>query len=158
MTIHNHFENEARRIRQSFLKMEEAGPWTVKQVFDKIVGVMNLLPSLEAAKVCLDYALGEEHGEWVSKPHTAGEWEEVYRCYGEVNTGGSEGVYIDVYCHENYQSIRREYFGTFKTLREDFEAYLLMGQISGAFTKLFEEWQWANRTEVWEEDPASSEA
>ena len=151
MTIRNPFEQEARKIRESLLKMDQPGPWTAKQVFDKIIDVMHLLPGMETAMRCLDYAMAEEYGEWAVKPHSAEAWEEVYRCYGEVNTGGSEGVYIDMYCHESFQAaINRISFGTFKTLRDDFEAYILMGQISGAFTKLFEEWQWANRMEVWE--------
>ena len=143
------FELESQKSRQTLLKMEEPGPWTVRQVFEKIVSVMKQLPEMEAAMSCLDYALGEDYGEWASKPYTADEWEQVYSCYGKVNTGGSEGVYIDVYCHRNWKEANRVPFGTFKTLREDFESYILMGQISGAFTKLFEEWQWANRVEVW---------
>ena len=142
-------EREARKVRYGWLRMEEPGPWTAKQVFDKITEVMKSLPAMKDAMSCLDYALGEDYGSWAKQPHTAEEWEEVYQCYGKVNTGGSEGVYIDVYCHENWKEISRTSFGTFKTLRDDFEAYLLMGQISGAFTALFEEWQWANRPEVW---------
>ena len=147
--IDRNIELEARKIRYGWLKMEEPGPWTAAQVFDKIVGVMRMLPALHPAVDCLDYALGEDYGSWAKQPHTAEEWEAIYQCYGKVNTGGSEGVYIDVYCHENWKEISRVPFGTFKTLRDDFEAYLLMGQISGAFTALFEEWQWTNRPEVW---------
>ena len=142
---------KTREIRLALLKMKQPGPWTPAQVFDKIVSVMKQLPGMEAAIQCLDYALGEDYGEWASKSYTAEEWEQVCFCYGKVNTGGSEGVYIDVYCHRKWKETNRVPFGTFKTLREDFEAYILMGQISGAFTRLFEEWQWANRVEVWEE-------
>lgn len=139
------YELEAQKCRQAWLKMDEPGPWTAKQVFDKITEVMGSLPEMKGAMSCLDYALGEDYGDWAAKPHTAEEWEQVCHCYGKVNTGGSEGVYIDVYCHENWHETRRVPFGTFKTLEEGFLAYILMGQISGAFTKLFEEWQWANR-------------
>lgn len=143
------FELESQKSRQALLKMEEPGPWTVLQVFDKIVSVMKQLPEMKAAMSCLDYALGEDYGGWASEPYTAEEWEQVCSCYGKVNTGGSEGVYIDVYCHRNWKDTNRVSFGTFKTLKEGFPAYILMGQISGAFTKLFEEWQRANRVEVW---------
>lgn len=139
------YELEAQKCRQAWLKMDEPEPWTAEQVFNKIVRIMKQLPEMKAAMSCLDYALGEDYGDWAVKPHTAEEWEQVCHCYGKVNTGGSEGVYIDVYCHESWRETSRVPFGTFKTLEEGFLAYILMGQISGAFTKLFEEWQWANR-------------
>ena len=147
--IDRNIELEARKVRYGWLKMEEPGPWTAAQVFDKIVWMMRRLPALKEAVNCLDYALGEDYGSWAKQPHTAEEWEVVWQCYGKVNTGGSEGVYVDMYCHETWKEFSRTSLGTFKTLRDDFEAYLLMGQISGAFTTLFEEWQWANRPEVW---------
>ncbi len=139
------YELEAHKCRQAWLKMDEPEPWTAEQVFNKIVSVMKQLPEMKAATSCLDYAIGEDYNEWAAKPHTAEEWEQVCFCYGKVNTGGSEGVYIDVFCHENWHANHRVPFGTFKTLEEGFLAYVLMGQISGAFTKLFEEWQWINR-------------
>jgi len=53
-----------------------------------------------------------------------------------VNTGSSEGICVDSYCvTESGQRIK---LGTIKTLRDDIDAYALMGKLSGVLTLLFE--------------------
>lgn len=51
-----------------------------------------------------------------------------------VNTGNSEGIYIDCLLYGNFDSSEdtRVSVGTFKTLRDDVEAYKIMGELSGA--------------------------
>lgn len=52
-----------------------------------------------------------------------------------VNTGGSEGIYIDFYYMLGEGKNRQRFrIGTFKTLEEGITAYGLMGQLSGYLT------------------------
>lgn len=50
-----------------------------------------------------------------------------------VNTGGSEGVYIDWYLYDRKENQRHK-VGTLKTLEEGMEAYIKMGKLSGILT------------------------
>jgi hypothetical protein len=149
-------EGEARGERYKLLRMDEPGPWTVEQVFDKITAVMKELPTMKEAVECLDYALGEDYDFQAVKPRTAEQWEDLYTCQAIVSTGGSEGIYVDVWIQTDHPA-KRIPFGTYKTLREDFGGYLLMGQIAGGFTKLFEEWLWANRADAWNQEKENKE-
>lgn len=54
-----------------------------------------------------------------------------------VNFGGSEGIYVDCYIHGIFDDTGKTKdlpCGTYKTLREDREAMMIMGELSGALT------------------------
>ncbi len=55
-----------------------------------------------------------------------------------VNAGSSEGIYIDAYIDGSFMDGQtkptRRHVGTIKTLREDLEAYKIMGEAAGALT------------------------
>ena len=53
-----------------------------------------------------------------------------------VNPGGSEGIYIDVYLQGEFDQSGEKYckVATFKTLREDTEAFRIMGALCGVLT------------------------
>lgn len=127
------------------LKMERPEPWTARQVFQRITAVMYKQPALQPAVNILDYSLGEEFESWSQKPIPAETWENFTGTTAEISTGGSEGVYTDITLHDYKNPKAAYHLGTFKTLGDDLQAYMLMGMIGGVFVTLFEEWQWVNR-------------
>lgn len=109
---------------------------TCKDLFDAVDACIRADAALADVVLILDYG----QLSW-GKDQEVFHDEDVPICY--VNTGGSEGVYVD--CVLKGQDGKLRNFATYKTLEEDFDAYLKMGMIAGAFTKLAEEYIFANQ-------------
>lgn len=120
------------------LRMEAGSDLSTEAIFGRIEKVLREQPQLEEALGILDYVLCG------SRDIPAQVWDNSYPL-AIVNTGASEGIYIDVAMQPHDGDGSKTYdVATFKTLREDFEAYCLMGQIAGAVTRLIECWQCIN--------------
>lgn len=61
--------------------------------------------------------------------------EKDYELHCQVNIGGSEGIYMDVYLMG--PSCERISIATYKTLEDDLEASVRMGKLAGAFEFLY---------------------
>lgn len=86
----------------------------------------------------LDYGLATNYVTY-KKPSVSSRWQHLEelpiwesKVFADVNTGGSEGVYLSVYLEETGAEDPHVYrLFTFKTLGEGPEAYALMGTLSG---------------------------
>lgn len=92
--------------------------WTTKRLFEQIVETLKESDSLPDI---LDYHLGSYDEREITTYEVD--------CVGRLNRGGSEGIYVDVYL-EGEETIR---LGTFKTLRDDREAWAIMGRLMADF-------------------------
>lgn len=82
----------------------------------------------------LDYCLSDSYGKGFTEVIDP----EEYRVFGEVDYGGSEGVYLDVYLGDPHRG-NPVHIGTLKTLEDGRDAFAKMGMLSGLFTKYGED-------------------
>lgn len=130
----------------TYLEMKDAlsggrkTDFSANDIFERVADYLKTVPELEEPHRILDYALPEGRDNGLSRAIENGG--EMLRIRADVNTGGSEGVYIDCYAVVECSSedgcdsklITRDFrLGTYKTLYEDMDAYIKMGQIAGAF-------------------------
>lgn len=92
-------------------------------------------PELTEAVAILDYS----KLSWGQDNSVFSEEDQIF-CI--VNTGGSEGVYVDCILKDREGNKRN--LATYKTLVCGLDAYIKMGMIAGAFTKLAEEYMLVN--------------
>lgn len=117
-----------RKLKHTFKEKEH--PLTAADMFRDIENWLKENLAQETADIfeILDYALPDNKSPLL---------QDEYYPYivALVNTGGSEGIYIDFYYMlgegKNLQKFR---IGTFKTLEEGIGAYGMMGQLSGYLT------------------------
>lgn len=113
---------------------------TYKDIFTAVDAYIRNMPELKDAVSILDYG---KLSVFVAGTEDLREDDEV-TCH--VSTGGSEGVYLD--CKILYTRgigvKEQRTFATYKTLEDDLDAYIKMGMIGGAFTKLAEEYIFLN--------------
>lgn len=129
---------QAEAIRTALTINPEGFPdLSTEVIFEQIRSAIADQPQLREAFGILDYVLADDDAI------PAELWSNGYP-EAIVSTGGSEGIYIDVAIRSWDEPQKAHDFGTFKTLREDFEAYCLMGQIAGAMTRAIEVWQAEN--------------
>lgn len=95
------------------------------EIFTYADGCIHSEPKLEKAVKALDYSLG-------GQKYLLGVVNDLYvECL--VNPGASEGVYVDCFLRSVSEG-KRTHLGTYKTLDEGIDAFILMGEIAGAFT------------------------
>lgn len=103
--------------------MLHKNPYTTAELFniiDKKLKENGMLPGI------LDYGL-PEHSDIQIKSY---EWDLI----GIVNFGGSEGIYLDLYCYGNTGNEKDKIpVGTYKTLERSREAYKTMGALCADF-------------------------
>lgn len=80
------------------------------------------------AEPIIDYALADHHDRKLTH------YEFDFRAV--VSPGGSEGIYIDCYLEGKFDQSSSPgcHAGTIKTLREDVDAYRIMGALTGYLT------------------------
>lgn len=100
---------------------------TAGELFDKVNSILKekgVLPDI------LDYGLSDGPD---SPRILTSDW----HCYGVVDFGGSEGIYLDLWIiglpEENTGGKKRVNLGTYKTLRDDIDAYKAMGALNAEF-------------------------
>lgn len=111
---------------------------TAEVMFAKVWNYVSGLPVLKEAVELLDYAI----------PCSRSVGTLLQECdsldvEAEVNTGGSEGVYVDFYLRHSTGK-RTIAIGTLKTLDEDMDAYIKMGMIAGALIHTGEQFLFYN--------------
>lgn len=100
-------------------------PYTTKELFNIInqhLKEKGLLPDI------LDYGIAESK----DIPIRSYAWDLI----GIVNFGGSEGIYLDLYCYGNTGNSFNEKkipVGTYKTLETSKDAYKIMGNLNAEF-------------------------
>lgn len=112
---------------------------TVKS-YDLVLSLEGVVKSLYSELYnCLDYFLYNVDGFDLVPEH--------YGIRAIVNTGSSEGIYVDVDLVA-YDPVKREHqyqnIATLKTLYDDLDAYETMGRLSGILTKAGEDFLWYN--------------
>ena len=100
-------------------------PYTTTELFD---AVCQKLKDLGQMPEILDYHSGSHNPEPIKYYE--------YKINAALNSGGSEGVYLDIGINlwllpESKEE--RLHLGTFKTLRNDAEAFRTMGELLGDF-------------------------
>lgn len=108
-------------------------PLTNGDLHKDIISWMNdYVPEYQEISEMLDYSL----------PHDE-TWQVLYEDMVEaiVNTGSSEGIYIDVYL---CQKEKHRKVMVFKTLDDSMDAYIKMGMLSGILTAAIENYQYQN--------------
>ncbi|MBR2401402.1 MAG: hypothetical protein IKB01_01345 [Lachnospiraceae bacterium] len=105
------------------MKEEKEGILTTKDLFEKVWMYVSNLEQLKTVIPKLDYAIHSSYNISIIPPDA------IFKAV--VNTGGSEGTYIDLKLLSNGNSY---YCGTIKTLEDDMDAYIYMGMIVGALT------------------------
>lgn len=108
---------------------------TFGELYTEVDAYICKAPELKAAVDTLDYS----KLSWGQSNSVFSEEDQVL-CI--VNTGGSEGVYMD--CLLKDRDGNKRNLATYKTLECGLDAYIKMGMIAGAFTKLAEEYMWVN--------------
>ena len=101
---------------------------TPEILFRRVLDLVQRNGYYDEAEAIMDYALPDD-----SKTEFTN-----YRFdfFAQVNKGGSEGVYIDCYLRGEFNQSGKNTckIGTFKTLKENMNAYRIMGALSGALT------------------------
>ena len=120
---------------KELLKVDNKNAFTIttEDMFQKVWQLIKKLPELKKVVKIIDYAISDGYKECVCSV--------VGTCnvFAVVNTGGSEGIYINYYLEKNDpEDTRVLWLGTIKTLEEDMDAYIKMGMLSGALTKIGE--------------------
>lgn len=98
-------------------------PMTTAELFDRICEILKekgRMPEI------LNYSLGAYHPEKITNY--------MFELRSNLDYGGSEGIYLDLWldCFEDGEYRKKE-LGTFKTLRDDYEAMKLMGLLLVVF-------------------------
>jgi len=99
---------------------------TPEILFRRVLALVQQNGYYDEAEVIMDYALpGDGKTEFSDYQ---------FNFFAQVNMGGSEGIYIDCYLRGKFDQSGRETckVGTFKTLKENMNAYRIMGALSGA--------------------------
>lgn len=114
---------------------------TPGQLFRTVWAYLSSMEELASSISCIDYALADSSSPALFSPEY-----DLVRAI--VETGGSEGIYIDCYLEISGYGRRegksRIHLGTIKTLDEGLDAYMKMGKIAGAFTCIGEMYLWKN--------------
>lgn len=117
-----------RKLKHTFNGKKH--PLTAADMFRDIENWLKGNLAQETADIfgILDYALPDDRSPLLQ--------DEYYpNIIALVNTGGSEGIYIDFYYMLGEDKNRQRFrIGTFKTLDEGIKAYGLMGQLAGYLT------------------------
>ena len=104
---------------------------TPGQLFRTVWAYLSSMEELASSISCIDYALADDS----SLTSLSAEYDLVRAI---VETGGSEGIYIDCCLDISGYGGRGKrpliHLGTIKTLDENLDAYMKMGNIAGAFT------------------------
>lgn len=97
--------------------------------FQKILALIQKDGRYAEAEPIIDYVLPEDYDQREITNY-------LFYFLAIVNTGGSEGIYIDCSLRGEFDQSGETYCkaGTIKTLREDIDAYRIMGALSGYLT------------------------
>lgn len=119
-------------------------------VFNEVMEYLKRNPGFRKATEILDYAIPGQNSkmEIDEKAMAAG----MYEVNAVVNTGGSEGIYVDWF-FRNIENNTKVKIGTLKTLEENIEAYSEMGKMAGMLIFASEELLW--RGHLIEKNPRS---
>ena len=112
----------------------EDGDFTNITMFNTIVKYLESVRELSDAIHILDYNLAARRPVDLVQ-------DKDYEIFAHVNTGGCEGIYIDCYLENGDEKIA---LGTFKTLEEGMEGYMLLGKLAGAFVLAGDNYLWFN--------------
>ena len=97
--------------------------YTNEKLFTTII---NILKEKELLPDILDYYLADHHSTHI----LTCEWDTVCN----LNFGGNEGIYLDVYAEGNIgNNVEKIRLGTFKTLYENREAFYIMAKLEADF-------------------------
>lgn len=108
-------------------------PLTNSDLYSDIISWMKeYVPEYQEIDKILDYSLSHDDNWQVPCEDTV---EAI------VNTGGSEGIYIDVYLRHND---KKRCIMVFKTLDDSMDAYMKMGMLAGILTIAIENYQCFN--------------
>ena len=107
-------------------KEKEGIRTTNEALFNTVNKYLKTLPELNDVFEILDYSLAGSTKFEI-------DFDEFICVECVVETGGSEGIYVSCY-PVNVEGRSRARIGTYKTLGESMEAYMLMGKLAGAFT------------------------
>lgn len=113
----------------ALLKVETGDKYHTERIFHTIDACMKEMEGLKDSYEILDYGISHF-------TNTELESDKDYTLISQVNVGGSEGIYVDVYLIGSRSE--KICVGTYKTLEDDINASLLMGKIAGAFVFLYE--------------------
>ena len=107
---------------------EKKGELKTCDLYKKIWSYVSTLESLKESIEIIEYALPYRFPQTI--PSGCVEFTAI------VNTGGNEGIYIDLcLTYENEKKERQLLnVGVIKTLCEDMDSYIKMGMIAGALT------------------------
>ena len=122
------------------LKMEDVDITSItsETMFSKVWNYVSNLPELKEAVSILDYAIPCSRSVKILLQEC-----ETFAVEAQVNTGGSEGVYIDFFIRHSIEK-RNTAIGTLKTLHEGMDAYIKMGMIAGALIHSSEQFLYYN--------------
>lgn len=112
----------------------EDGEFTNITMFNTVVEYLKSLDALSDAIDILDYNFAARRPVDLIQDRD-------YEIFTHVNTGGCEGVYIDCYLENGDEKIA---LGTFKTLEEGMEGYMLLGKLAGTFVLAGDNYLWFN--------------
>lgn len=122
-----YFGDIERRIYEAVKLPEDTKPHSItnETMGRKILEALRTTEEFQELDKILDYA---NVARWdIEELHYQVVWNS--QIIAVVNTGGSEGIYIDWFLKcKNYETIQ---IGTLKTLQEGFDGYRKMGEICG---------------------------
>ena len=115
---------------------------TTQTMGEKVAKALENLPEAQEALKGIDYMNPERFHVYPIYHKDVSDYEEVVVF---INTGGSEGIYVDAYllCHKG-SATAKEHFLTVKTLGTAFADYAAMGALAGLVTILAEDYLWIN--------------
>lgn len=126
--------------------MEKIKRDTTKDLFNATLQLVKENGCYDKAAAIMDYVLPNEHESGVREDIELSNYR--FDVYATAQFGGSEGIYIDVWLSGEYSETElkvynhsrgqlevetRRSIGTFKTLKDDLEAMMIMGELAGAF-------------------------
>lgn len=113
---------------------------TVQSLFDTILKELSEQTVYSDAAEILDYNLCASDNLDLSQIENI--WD--YQVVALLNTGGSEGIYVDLFLKPARSGEEKIDIGTWKTLDEGPAGYAKMGVIAGLLTYATEVWMYRN--------------
>lgn len=119
-------------MAERYVKIEgipKVGRDTPGSLFKSVVELVKEHGHFQEAEPILDYVLPEGYDTRKLTNYR-------FSFQAIVNPGGSEGIYIDCVLRGEFDRSGEKYcqVGTIKTLREDVDAYRIMGALAGLLT------------------------